>query len=103
MANGLIDVESGYVARYFGTDGKLAAPFTGIKTGVDGILYYYVNDQVATGNPGLVKIEGAIYDVKWSGKVASNEYRTVTAKISHGLLPDGRYYFGADGKLVSEK
>ena len=103
LANGLIDVESGYVARYFGTDGKLAAPFTGIKTGVDGILYYYVNDQVATGNPGLVKIEGAIYDVKWSGKVASNEYRTVTAKISHGLLPDGRYYFGADGKLVSEK
>ena len=103
LANGLIDVESGYVARYFGTDGKLAAPFTGIKTGEDGILYYYVNDQVATGNPGLVKIEGAIYDVKWSGKVASNEYRTVTAKISHGLLPDGRYYFGADGKLVSEK
>ena len=103
LAHGLIEVESGYVARYFGTDGKLAAPFTGIKTGVDGILYYYVNDQVATGNPGLVKIEGAIYDVKWSGKVASNEYRTVTAKISHGLLPDGRYYFGADGKLVSEK
>ena len=100
-ANGLM--KSGYYS--FGADGKLILPFTGVKDDGTGTLYYYENGIVRSGvyNSELVEIGGFIYFVKWSGKVASNEYRTVTAKISHGLLPDGRYYFGADGKLVSEK
>ena len=100
-ANGLM--KSGYYS--FGADGKLILPFTGVKDDGTGTLYYYENGIVRSGvyNSELVDIGGFIYFVKWSGKVASNEYRTVTAKISHGLLPDGRYYFGADGKLVSEK
>ena len=100
-ANGL--VKSGYYS--FDSDGKLILPFTGVKDDGTGTLYYYENGMVRSGvyNSELVEIGGFIYFVKWSGKVASNEYRTVTAKISHGLLPDGRYYFGADGKLVSEK
>ena len=100
-ANGLM--KSGYYS--FGADGKLILPFTGVKDDGTGTLYYYENGRVRSGvyNSELVEIGGFIYFVKWSGKVASNEYRTVTAKISHGLLPDGRYYFGADGKLVSEK
>ena len=100
-ANGLM--KSGYYS--FGADGKLILPFTGVKDDGTGTLYYYENGIVRSGvyNSELVDIGGFIYFVKWSGKVASNEYRTVTAKISHGLLPNGRYYFGADGKLVSEK
>jgi len=100
-ANGLM--KSGYYS--FDSDGKLILPFTGVKDDGTGTLYYYENGIVRSGvyNSELVDIGGFIYFVKWSGKVASNEYRTVTAKISHGLLPDGRYYFGADGKLVSEK
>ena len=100
-ANGLM--KSGYYS--FGADGKLILPFTGVKDDGTGTLYYYENGMVRSGvyNSELVDIGGFIYFVKWSGKVASNEYRTVTAKISHGLLPNGRYYFGADGKLVSEK
>ena len=100
-ANGL--VKSGYYS--FDSDGKLILPFTGVKDDGTGTLYYYENGMVRSGvyNSELVDIGGFIYFVKWSGKVASNEYRTVTAKISHGLLPNGRYYFGADGKLVSEK
>lgn len=50
LANGLMEVSSGYVTRYFGTDGKLEQPFTGIKAGEDGILYYYVNDKVCKRN-----------------------------------------------------
>lgn len=98
-ANGLLSAGK----YYFGADGKLVVSLTEVKVGADGNLYYYIDGIVSVGVPGLVKVNGDIYDVKWSGKVASNEYRDVTADRSHGLLPDGRYYFGADGKLVSEK
>ena len=103
LANGLIEVESGYVARYFGADGKLEQPFTGIKAGEDGILYYYVNDKVASGNPGLIKLDGAIYYVKPSGKIAVNETKYISAGLANGLIEvESGYvarYFGADGKL----
>ena len=98
-ANGLLSAGK----YYFGADGKLVVSLTEVKVGADGNLYYYIDGIVSVGVPGLVKVNGDIYDVKWSGKVASNEYRDVTADRSHGLLPDGRYYFGADGKLVSEQ
>ena len=105
-AHELIEVEGSYITRYFGEDGKLVEPFTGVKAGEDGELYYYVEDVVMTGNPGLVKVDGAIYDVKWSGKVAVNEYRYITPDKAHGLMVvEGSYvtrYFGEDGKLVTE-
>ena len=105
-ANGLMEVEGSYVTRYFGEDGKLVEPFTGVKAGEDGELYYYVKDVIMTGNPGLVEVDGAIYDVKWSGKVAVNEYRYITPDKAHGLMEvEGSYitrYFGKDGKLVTE-
>ena len=97
-ANGL--VKSGY--HSFDSDGKLVPPFTGVKVGDDGILYYYVNGEISIGNPGLVKVDGAIYDVKWSGKVAVNETRVVPANRTNGLLDAGTYEFGADGKLVTK-
>ena len=105
-AHGLMEVEGSYVTRYFGEDGKLVEPFTGVKAGEDGELYYYVKDVIMTGNPGLVEVDGAIYDVKWSGKVAVNEYRYITPDKAHGLMEvEGSYitrYFGKDGKLVTE-
>ena len=107
LANGLIGVGSGYVTRYFGADGKLVAPFTGIKAGEDGILYYYVNDRVATENPGLVEVDGAIYYVKPSGKIAVDETRYISAALANGLIEvesgSVACHFGTDGKLVSEK
>jgi hypothetical protein len=63
----------------------------------DGALYYFVDSKIATGNPGLIEYEGAIYDVKWSGKVAVNENRDITNANANGLLEPGKYFFGADG------
>ena len=90
----------------FDADGKLTLPFTGVKAGADGELYYYVKDVIMTRKPGLVEVDGAIYDVKWSGKVAVNEHRYITPDKANGLIEvEGSYvtrYFGADGKLVTE-
>ena len=103
LANELIEVGTGYITRYFGADGKLEQPFTGVKAGADGILYYYVNDVVKTGNPGLIEIEGAIYYVKPSGKIAVNESKYISAELANGLIEvSAKYvtrYFGVDGKL----
>ncbi len=86
---------------YFGEDGKL---FTGVKQDADGVLYYYENGQLGTRiyNSELVEVDGSIYFVKWSGKVAVNETRVITSANSNGLLANGSYYFGEDGKLVTE-
>ncbi len=85
---------------YFGADGKL---FSGIKAEADGLLYYYKNGQIGakTYNSELVEIDGAIYLVKWSGKVAVNEFREITDAKSNGLLKAGTYFFGEDGKLFT--
>ena len=83
-------------------DGKLEQPFTGIRAGADGILYYYVEDIVMTGKPGLIECDGAIYYVKPSGKVAISEARYVNESYANGLVPAGTYTFGSDGKLVTE-
>ena len=103
LANGLIEVSSGYVTRYFGKDGKLEQPFPGIKAGADGILYYYVKDKVASGNPGLIELDGAIYYVKPSGKIAVDENKYISADLANGLIEVSSGYvtrhFGKDGKL----
>ena len=100
-----MEVSSGYVTRYFGADGKLVEPFTGIKAGADGILYYYVNDKVVTGKPGLIELDGAIYYVKPSGKIAVDENRYITPELANGLMEvSSGYvtrYFGADGKMIT--
>ena len=83
----------------------MAEPFTGIKAGADGVLYYYVKDVVAAGNPGLIEIDGAIYYVKPSGKIAVGESKNITAALANGLIEvSSKYvtcYFGADGKMVT--
>lgn len=83
--------------------GSDISAFTGIKRGEDGILYYYRDGQIGNRiyNSELAVIDGSIYLVKWSGKIATNEMRTITTKYSNGLLSTGTYYFGEDGKLYS--
>ena len=78
--------------------------FTGIKTDDDGVLYYYRDGEIGSGiylNE-LAEINGSVYLVKWSGKVAANETRVIDETNSNGLLPSGTYTFGADGKLTIE-
>ncbi len=95
-SNGLLSPDT----YYFGEDGKL---FTGVKEDADGILYYYKDGKLGTRiyNSQLAEINGDIYLVKWSGKVAKDETRIITALNSNGLLENGSYYFGEDGKLFN--
>ena len=97
-SNGLIEPGT----YEFGADCKLILGFTGIKADANGNLCYYVNGKVASGvyNGKLIEIDGAIYWVKWSGKVAANETKTVTSANSNGLIKPGTYAFDADGKLM---
>lgn len=96
-SNGIL--ESGNY--YFGLDGKL---FTGVKKDADGILYYYYKGNIGTRiyNSKLVEINGDIYLVKWSGKVAVSEYREITSANSNGLVASGTYYFDENGKLQAK-
>lgn len=95
-SNGLLEPGT----YYFGDEGTL---FTGVKEDADGILYYYKDGQLGNRlyNNQLTEINGAIYFVKWSGKVARDETRIITALNSNGLLASGSYYFGEDGKLFT--
>ena len=87
----------------FGADGKMEVPFTGVKASDEGVLCYYKDGKIVNGvyNSELVEIEGSIYLVKWSGKVAVNETRFIPASKTNGLLSAGTYEFGEDGKLFT--
>ncbi len=95
-ANGLLDAG----VYYFGEDGKL---FTGIKMDADGNTYYYKNGKIVTGmyNSELVEIDGNVYMVHYSGKVAIDTTRYVSAGVANGLASAGTYYFGEDGKMYN--
>ena len=86
----------------FGADGKLMMSNTGVKADATGTLYYFIDGKICSGvyNNELVEINGDIYFVKWSGKVAKNELRTIDATRAHGLKEAGTYEFGADGKIL---
>lgn len=87
----------------FDSEGKFIPGFTGVKTGTDGVLYYYKDGEIGTGiyNNELAEINGDIYFVKWSGKVAVNETRSISAQKCNDLLKSGTYVFGEDGKLFT--
>ena len=87
----------------FDKDGKgVRLPDTGVGAGADGTLYYYQDGKIGSGiyNGKLIEHDGAIYWVKWSGKVAVNETREVTSANSNGLVEPNSYYFDEDGKMV---
>ena len=70
----------------------------GVVRDADGQIRYYVNG-VAT-YAGLVRdTDGSYYYISGNGCVAvTNCTRYIT--FTNGLLPEGNYTFGADGKLI---
>lgn len=73
---------------------------TPIKDGIyceNGVLYYYLNGVRAYG-AGLILLDGDYYYVRSNGALAIGQY-WVTAH--NGLLPQGMYTFGEDGKMLN--
>ena len=70
---------------------------------VNGVLYYYKNDAIQYA-AGLLKLTGEdgadfyIY-VRSNGQLAIGRYWVTNA---NGLLPEGMYEFGTDGKMIIE-
>ena len=84
----------------FGSDGKMIIK-QGVSHDPDGEIRYYV-DGVAI-YAGLVRdTDGSYYYISGNGCVAIKD-RTYYITFTNGLLPEGNYKFGSDGKLVFEK
>ncbi len=78
----------------FGADGKM---LNGIVE-KNGTLYYYVMGRPRMA--GLVEYDGALYFAGGSnGEITVNK-KTYVWK-SNGILPEGNYEFGADGKMLN--
>ena len=89
---------------YFGADGKMEKGETGIVE-IDGNLYYKEDGVIQKGANGnrLVKVGEDYYFICHSGKLRQNGWQKINSTVSSGLpIADGMYYFGADGKLVTE-
>ena len=94
-ANGLLPA-----GRYFfGEDGKLQLK-NGVVVESNGDIRYYENNVAVA--KGLVEYEGNYYFINSSLKAVKNTYYAFNAKYANGLLPAGRYFFDAEGKLVQE-
>ncbi len=76
----------------FGADGKM---LQGIVE-KDGKLYYYENGKGV--EKGLIKYEGDYYFTLYKGEIMVNrDYNTYKTSCD---LPNGRYEFGSDGKML---
>ena len=94
-ANGLLPA-----GRYFfGEDGKLQLK-NGVVVESNGDIRYYENNVAVA--KGLVEYEGNYYFINSSLKAVKNTYYAFNAKYANGLLPAGRYFFNAEGKLVQD-
>ena len=95
FANGLLPA-----GRYFfGEDGKLQQ-LNGVVVESNGDIRYYENNVAVA--KGLVEYEGNYYFINSSLKAVKNTYYAFNAKYANGLLPAGRYFFDAEGKLVQQ-
>ncbi len=83
----------------FGEDGKMIIPEVknGIIKEADG-MYYYVNGVKTYA--GLIEIDGAYYYVNGNYRVVTGNYYVTK---SNGLMPQGTYEFGEDGKMIIPK
>ncbi len=82
----------------FANDGKMILTDTS-KTGIyleDGLYYYYVEGEIQFG-AGLVLVDGSYYYIRSGGYAATGEYYVSN---TNGLLPEGFYTFGEDGKMI---
>lgn len=83
----------------FDADGKMVLPdqsLDGIVKESDDIWYYYVKGVKTYA--GMIQIDGDYYYVNSSFQVIHN--RSYTISKTNGLMAQGTYYFGADGKMV---
>ena len=95
--NGLM--EEGTYA--FDAEGKLipgATDKNGIVRDDDGVLRYYVYGKVTY--VGLIKIDGDFYYVRSNGEVVTDCDYFIS--WTHGLLPQDKYHFDADGKMTGK-
>ncbi len=91
-------------AYTFAADGKMVNPPEVVehdpnKNGIvaeNGSLWYYVNGNLTYA--GLIEIEGDYYYVRTSGEVVNNRAYWITT--TNGLMDQGMYTFGADGKMI---
>ncbi len=84
----------------FGEDGKMLAQ-PSVKNGIyyeNGFYYYYVDGAIGY-SAGLVEVDGSYYYIRTGGYAATGRYWVT---ITNGLLPEGFYTFGEDGKMVEE-
>ena len=91
---------------YFGEDCKMVVPAE--KDHTTGIVWDEVNNRFVykvdgkiQQDVGLIKIDDAYYYVCYSGKLKQSGYQTITEEYANDLLPAGIYYFGEDGKMVT--
>ena len=66
----------------------------------DGELYYMENGLPL--KAGLVLIDGYYYYLSTNSGAAKTGRYYVLEKNANGLLPEGYYTFGADGKMIVE-
>ena len=84
---------------HFDADGKMTVEVAPLKNGIykeDGSLYYYRNGERTYA--GLIEINGDYYYVNSKCEVVHDCDYYIT--WTHGLMPQGRYHFDADGKLT---
>ena len=75
-------------------------PEGNLKNGIvaeNGSLYYYVDGRLTYA--GLIKIDGDYYYVRTSGEVVNGRSYWITK--TNGLMSEGSYTFGDDGKMVN--
>lgn len=104
-ANGLIEPGT----YTFGQDGKMFIPETDTEIETDtqtesqeeGIVngYYYVNGELAKG-AGIILIDGYYYYIGMRGQVFVGKVYVVESK-TNGLIEEGEYEFGSDGKILN--
>ncbi len=76
----------------FGTDGKL---LNGVAES-NGSYYYYINGRPKMA--GLVEFNGDLYFATGDGEIVTGVYYVWQG---NGILPEGTYEFGADGKMLN--
>ena len=95
MSNGLIDPGT----YFFGEDGKAVIPDRSSGFVYENGVRMYKSNGVILRNAGIIKVDGDLYYVCYSGKIKENGYVTVTEQMSNGLIDPGTYFFGEDGKM----
>jgi exopolysaccharide biosynthesis protein/glucan-binding YG repeat protein len=88
----------------FDNDGKMvikseAEKLNGIVKETDDTWYYYVNDVKTYA--GLIQIDGDYYYVRTNCQVVHGQSYYISK--TNGLMPQGKYVFDDDGKMVIEK